>query len=220
MGGTLMRYEPSDQLMPARPHQGPIQAMFTRARASRSAATMEALVPLAEAHTQLTTAHTAFVEARHKDFEAMCRENEAPEKFGRELAVRRAQHVEEMRQLQHRYEANELIREREITERQTALNHARIALADSEQQLQAQNEHGYLKYVLAHKRQALEILEVELNQAERRSLFKEHEQQSYGRSTAVFDENVIEALLHQRAQMNAAGLPTAAIDAALRELKR
>ncbi len=221
MGGTLTRYEPTDSLIaPPRPNQGPIQAMFTRARASRSAQTTEAMVPLVQAHTALTTAHTALVEAQHKDFEAMCRLNEAPEKFAHELQVRRAQRSEEIRQVQHRYQANEIIREQQITDLQTELVHKRVALADAHQQLRAQHEHGYLRYELAHKRQALEILDIDLNQAERRALFREHEGRRGGPVTLEFDEDIQDALYDRRERLNAAGLDTSRIDSLMRDRKR
>lgn len=217
----LTRWEPSDTLIaPSMPHQGPIQAMFTRACASRSAQTMEALVPMAQAQTELTTAHTALIKSQHKNYEVQCRYNEAAEKEGRELAVRRAKHAEEMRQLQHRQQANELIREKEITQLQTDLVHARVALADADQQLRAQLEHGYLRYELAHKRQALEILDVELSQADRRAIFREFEGRRGGGAPLELDEEVEDALYSRRDELRGRGLDTTRIDAILRDRKR
>jgi hypothetical protein len=181
---------------------------------------MEALVPVAEAQTAVTTTHTALIEAQHKNYLAQCDYNEASQKKAHELAVRRAKDFEEIRQLQHRHEVNELIREEEVVERQTRVVHARVALADADQQLRAQNEHGYLRYELAHKRQALEILDVELSQADRRAIFREFEGRRRGGAHLDLEEEIEDALYDRRAKLNSAGLPTSNIDALLRDRKR
>jgi hypothetical protein len=180
---------------------------------------MEALVPVAQAQTELTTAHTALIESQHKNYIETCRLNEAQEKEGRELAVRRAKHAEEMRQLQHVHEVNELIRQEQIIERQTRIVHARVALADADQQLSAQLEHGSLRHTLAHKRLALEILDVELSQADRRAIFREFEGRRGGASLEL-DEEIEDALYSRQQQLNGAGLDTTRIDAILRDRKR
>jgi hypothetical protein len=146
---------------------------------------------------------------------------ELPEILANDLARRRVDRAEELRRVQHQHELNE-------TRRMTELAHAQVVLVDAQQALAAQRDYGYTTYELGWKKKQCEILDVELNAAERRAILRQHlaeleqqhgAEQRGGSHAAASDDALDDALYEARAQLNANGLDTSRIDAMIERRK-
>lgn len=140
-----------------------------------------AFARLNEAEGRARIQQTALVVAQIEHSTKLFELQELPEKLGHELAVRRVGRANELRNAQHTFERDEMDRMQVIVCAETNLNRAktlrtqsRTALVDAEQQLQAQMEFGGMKYVLQHKKAALEIMEVELDMEQRKAILKDY----------------------------------------------
>lgn len=145
----------------------PITSALTRWHAERHTRTINALTTWTHAEAgyfqALNKAVTTYKELQRTTMELA----ELPEAFAHEKEVRRTLRANERRQAQHVYEVNELQRLTEVAHRETELTDAR-------QQLAAQRKHGDSTYELAWKKKHVEMLEVELDAAERRALLRQH----------------------------------------------
>lgn len=148
-------------------HHGAVESYFATRRYNSTTRTTDALTRLNHSEAKLFDAQTQVVESTIKKREALFRLQELPERLGQELAVRRVHRANELRQAQHQYEVAEYQRLTEIT-------HCETALTDARQQLAAQRKYGDSTYELAWKKKHLEMLDVELNAAERRVVLRQH----------------------------------------------
>jgi hypothetical protein len=101
--------------------------------------------------------------------------------------------------------------------RMTELAHVESALVDAEQALRAQREFGYITHELAWKKKNREILDVELDAAERRALLREAEHPVA--PAPMSEQELIDKLYAKRQELRADGLDTSRIDAALAEVR-
>jgi hypothetical protein len=89
----------------------------------------------------------------------------------------------------------------------------------------AQHDFGYTTYELAFKKKNCELLDVELNAAERRAILRQHvaeldQPKSSERPAGVGADDAIDETLYEvRAQLNASGLDTGRIDALIEQRK-
>lgn len=201
---------------------GYITSAIDRRRWERASRATDALTTLNKSEAALFTAQTQVVEATIKRRAALFRLQEQPEILGHELAVRRVERADSLRQAQHTYEMNEAQRMTELTHARSSLTRARTELTDAEQQLRAQEDHGYLTYELAHKKKQIEFLDIELSQAERRRLLRrQHIEDEEGQtSSEIPDDEIEDALQARRDQLNASGLDTSKIDKVIQERRR
>jgi hypothetical protein len=206
---------------------GYITSALDRMRWDRASDATDALTRLNKSEVSLFNAQTQVTDAKRKRLEAQFALQELPEKLGHELAVRRVERAESYRQAQHIYEVNETRRATDLTLERTNLTRVRTALTDAEQQLQAQHDHGYLTYELAHRKKQAEILDVELSKKERRRLLqmdepRRNKRDDYSGINAEIDAmgEIDDALHARRDQLNASGLDTDSIDEAIRKRKR
>lgn len=197
---------------------GFIDSAITGWQANYTTRAVQALTRRDLAKVELFDAQTKVVESTIRKQETLLRYQETPERLAHELAVRRVRRANEYREAQHHYEMNEVRRlkeltqaEKDLTHAKAELTHARTLLVDAEQQLRAQQEHGYFNYELAHKKKAVELLDVALSEAERRLILKQHVREL---DTADADA-VDEALYSARAELNASGLDCSRLDAAI-----
>jgi hypothetical protein len=200
---------------------GVIESILTRWEANRHARTIGAVAVRTRAETDLFEAQTQALNSYVKRQQAGYRLQELPEILNNDRARRRIERAEELRQVQHQFEVAEM-------HRQTEIARVEVVLVDAQQALRAQRDHGYTTYELGWKKKQCEILDVELNAAERRAILRQHlaelEQQhraeQRGGSDARPNEDALDdALYEARAQLNASGLDTSRIDAAIERRK-
>lgn len=180
---------------------GPVASALNKWRYDYTSRAVDSLTKLNHSEAALFNAQTAVVEATIKKRDVLFRLQELPEKLGHELAVRRVERADTYRQAQHRYEMNEAQRRTELTHAEVALTHGKTALTDARQQLKAQEKHGDSTYELAWKKKHLEMLDVELNAAERRVVLRQHRIELEKPS----EEDVEERLYRGRAEALADG---------------
>jgi hypothetical protein len=198
---------------------GMIESTLTRWEANRHARTLGALSARTRAEGDLFDAQTQAMSSYVKRQEAAFRLQELPEVLGNDRARRRIERAEELRRVQHQHEVAEI-------NRQTEIARIEAVLVDAQQALRAQHDFGYTTYELAFKKKNCELLDVELNAAERRAILRQHvaeldQPKSSERSVGVGanDDAIDEALYEARAQLNASGLDTSRIDALIEQRK-
>jgi hypothetical protein len=232
MSRDLTRYRPNELAPQQEPlpweqasRQGPIDAWLTRRRADRTARTMQSLVPVGQAHLELSQQRIAIIESRHREFQAECVLYEAPEKERHALEVRRVQRMEEMRKEQHVHQVAEARRQTEMAQHETTRLQAFTALEDARQQLQAQKDHGYLTYEIMHRERQRKMLDIDLTIADRRRLLRLQEHENWSPNKVdhdmgdVSDETIMDALRRYREMLEMDGHDTSQIDAILRRRK-
>lgn len=154
--------------------------------------------------------------------------HELPEILGHELQLRRLdregaldQRLHDNKQAIRRHEMEALYSEADITRARTIATTATVALVDAEQQLQAQRDFGYLNHELKQRRIGLEIMDAKLGEEERHEYLRKF-RAAKGNKTpaATMDAEALKDALHRKRQeLNAAGMPTAGVDAALDALE-
>jgi len=191
-----------------------IESTLTRWEANRHARTIGAIAERTRAETDLFNAQTQAVESYVKRQQAGYRLLELPEILSNDRARRRIERTEELRQVQHRYEVAEM-------HRQTEIARVEAVLVDAQQALKAQRDHGYATYELAFAKKKCEMLDVELNAAERRAILRQHiaeldqansSDRLAGSGGDASNDAIDEALYEKRSQLNASGLDTSRID--------
>lgn len=196
-----------------------LTSALTRWEARYQTHTAEALTERMAAEVKYYDAQKELAEAYVRRQRAFAIVAELPEIIALERAKRRAERAEETRQAQHRHELAEIQRLTEVT-------HAEATLVDAQQALRAQREFGYTTYELAWRKKFCEMLDVELNAAERLAILRQHigelaEGRGSRQSLTVdaSDEAVEDALYEAQSQLFGAGLDTSRVDAAIQERK-
>ena len=194
---------------------GAVSSALMRRTAERHTRTIAAIAARTRAETDLFEAQAAAMESYIKRQRAVGRVQEIPEIIAADRARRRAERAEELRDVYHR---NEVAEARRLTE----LAHVERELVDARQALKAQCDHGYGRYELEWKKRSCEMLDVELNAAERRAILQQHLAEldrsgcADGASAEkASDAALDDALYEARAQLLANGLDTSRIDALL-----
>lgn len=165
--------------VPGAPTGGYVESALSKWRYDYTTRAVNSLTKLNHAEAALFEAQAEVVNSTIKKREALFRLQEQPEVLGHQLAVRRVERAEALRQVQHRFEMSEMryakertVAETELTHARATLTHARTVLTDAEQQLSAQRKHGELNYELLHAKKNLELLDVHLSAKERRALMR------------------------------------------------
>lgn len=209
--------------VPGLAQHGAIDSYFATRRYGYTTKTANALTTLNNAEAALFNSQTAATVAKVKLDDALFQLQEAPERRGHELALRRAQRAHEIREVQHRYEVNEYRRVKEVklaqaedTHAKATLTHSRTVLKDAEQQYDAQVRYGGKTHELRHAKENLELLDIRLEEDERRALLRgqlrdiEEEQMA-----AEIDEDIAKILGEHRDALDSAGLDTSRVDRVL-----
>jgi hypothetical protein len=189
---------------------GPWSSIFTRARANRQARTLRAL-------TETMEAAKAYYEARQEAVES-CIKAEREEYRLLTVPYTAAQDAEhqwgereiDLVELERRHDLAALTRDRERADAQAAVSAARLSL-------DAQRQRGS---ELAWKKLGVDLLDIELAIAERRAILRQHfaelDRAMRGTNAGSMDAETMDNALYQaRAQLNAHGLDTSAIDTIL-----
>lgn len=202
---------------PPRIHTGGIvESTLTRWEANRQSRAVDAITRRTQSESALMKAQTEVMEtyvARHR---AAYRVQELPEILANDRAQRRVERANQLRDVQHRYEMAE-------TKRLTELSHAQATLTDAQQALAAQRSYGDLTYKLAWRRKGSDMLEIELSDAERRAVLRQHTQEMDGGSSQRLlstggdetEETIDDALHERRSQLAASGIDTSRVDDAI-----
>lgn len=198
------------------------EAYLDRKRFEYAERAAAALTVLNKTEAALFDAQTRVIESTINRNAKLVQYQEQPRVLGHWLALRQMDREEEVRQKHHTHEVNESRRQKELAILETELTAIRAALMDartdllnSEQKYRAQEEHGYFTYEIAHKKKQLELLEIQLSEAERRAYMK-------GKLDAIEtpDDEIYDILRELRQQMADGGLDTSRLDAALARRKK
>jgi hypothetical protein len=191
-----------------------ISSTLMRWEATRHARTFSALAERTRAESEYFDAQTQAIDSYIRRGRAAYRLAELPEILATDRHRRRAERLEELREIEH---AAQLAESRRAVERAQAHG----VLVDAEQALRAQREHGYLTHALTWKKRHCEVLGVELDEAERKALLKEARNPVANETSAdrAFDD-LIEQLHARRRDMRADGLDTGKIDRALQDIEK
>lgn len=180
----------------------------------------------------LFEAQTALVHAGIKLADALALARDTPERHDHELALRRLHREDGLNEAVHTFKQNVLRREKEmecseadvITAR-SLRRRAEVVLEDADQQLRAQRDFGYFTHELAHKNRALEAMDIELDVEERKALLRNYlargTEKVAGSTTSDAEDAEIEDALQMRLQqLNAAGMDTSRVEAAIAARRR
>lgn len=196
---------------------GIVSSALMRWEADRHARTLTAVAARTRAETSLFDAQTNALESYIKRQRAIARVQELPELIATERARRRMERGDELNDVAHRHELAELRRRTEAAQ-------AQAALTDANQALRAQHDFGYTTYELAWKKKKCEMLDVELNEAERRAILAQHvkelHQDASGNSDPPSGGAIDDALYEARAELQAHGLDTTRIDSVIQSRNR
>lgn len=169
---------------------------------------------------------TAVVHAGIGLADALALARDTPERHDHELALRRLHREDGLNEAVHTFKQNVLrrVKEMEFSEAdvltaRSLRRKAEVVLVDAEQQLQAQTEFGGMKYVLQHKKAALEIMDVELDMEERKKLLRDYlakgTEQPAAQTDDLTDAEIDDALQDRLQRLMAKGLDTTNIEAAI-----
>lgn len=160
---------------------GPISSRIDEWVWNKQSRAIDALTRVNASEAALLERQTAVVLSKIKRDDALFLLQEAPERRGHELAVRRCVRANEMREVQHHYEINEQRRREEwtlseakVTHAKATLTHARTVAKDAEQQFEAQCKYGHTKHQLTHAREVVELVKADLEEAECRALIRRY----------------------------------------------
>lgn len=202
--------QPAAPAMRRRDLDGPWSSIFTRARAHRQARTLRALTETMEAARAYYEARQRAVEscikAQREEYRLQAVPYTAAQDAERQFEEREIDLVE----LERRHDLAALTGDRERAEAQSAVSAAH-------QSLDAQRRMGS---DLAWKKLGVDLLDIELAIAERRAILRQHfaelDRAMRGTSAGSTDAETMDNALYQaRAQLNAHGLDTSAIDTIL-----
>ena len=189
-----------------------ISSTFMRWEANAQNKAMTAVAGRTRAEADLFEAHTQLAESYGRRQRALGHLEELPEIIENERAKRRVVRAESLRQTQHEFEVAE-------TRRMTELTQVETVLVDAQQALKAQRDFGFTTYELAWKKKSCEMLDVELNAAERRAILRQHlgelDAPNERTAPAVEDDGdgaLDDALLAARNELRAHGLDTSRIE--------
>jgi hypothetical protein len=160
---------------------GRVQAMLDTGRWNAQSRALDSLARVNASEANLRTQQTALVGQDTRFREALLRHQELPEKWGHELALRRAQRANELREAQHGFEMQETRRRKEYTlaeadytHAKATLTHARTVLKDAEQQYDAQCKYGHTKHHLTHAKDVVELVKTDLEESELRAMIRRY----------------------------------------------
>jgi hypothetical protein len=196
--------------------EGPISSWLTRLSAERDARTIGALTNRRRAATAFLEADAAYARKEHDRQLARFELYDLPERLGHELALRRSDRTQQLVGKLHEYTLNRGKRQIELLNMETAITDAR-------QQLEAQQRYGGRMRALEWEKRLHETIDLELDLEAKREMIrnikagdgKEPHPVEHGNEDAVLD-----ALYHYRQKLEANGLDTSKIDAAIREHKQ
>ena len=202
---------------------GVVSSALTRMEARRHARTYDALTTRTNSETSLVEADTTLGHSLMRNARMRHEYAELPRMLATDRAKREIGRIEEVRDAYHRLEMADARRLNEqaqadaaLTETRTGLTvarqrltMARKGLLNAEQELEAQRQHGGRYHALDWQHKTGER---ELYVEEQQAILNEHRKKVAHSAEQCASE---EELLEQRAQMNADGLDTGAVDLAI-----
>ncbi len=207
-----------------RPPSGIISSALTRMEARRTTRTNEALTTRTNSERGLVEADTALGHALIKNARMRHEYDELPQTLAADRAKRELKRIDEVRDAYHQVEMADARRTAEraqahiaVTDANTGLTtareqftRARTSLLNAEQELEAQRQHGGRHHDLGWQHRNGER---ELYVEEQKAVLNEHRKRV---AQTENDLGISEAeLLERRNELNADGLDTRVVDAAL-----
>jgi hypothetical protein len=193
---------------------GPIEAVFVRRAALRSARVMDSLTVRAQSFTALVVASTALNE-RHIEFQrSLAKLDDLPELLENDRTIRRVRNAQELQQVRHVGEINELYRASERARANEVVIRAQVALTDARQQLKAQELYGSTTYEIEHKRQHHAMLDLEMEAGEKQAILRQQRE-----APAQTDAEVLQELYRKRDELNSHGLDTDRVNEQIAKLE-
>jgi hypothetical protein len=215
-------YRPQSAELPAPAVNGYLPSVATRFRAGYTTKALDALAQMHAAQARVYNVQATVVDAYISRRAALARLADLPERLTHELTLRRMTREGELQDARHHadmqrrgQERERTLAEAEQTNADTVLTLARVALADAEQQLEAQQNHGYYTHELAFNRKKLDMLDIELSRKERMALYREATQSKQRPAAESSEDEIDDALYARRDQLNAAGLDTTKVEEAI-----
>lgn len=160
---------------------GSIEAYFDKQRYMRSGLVADKLTELNRKEAALFSAQSAATTEYIKRQEDLFRLQDLPERLAHEQTVRRIVRFDQLCEVRHTHELNQqrrrkdyMLGETEVVQTKAKLTHARTVLLDAQQQYEAQAKYGGTTHELHHKKQIVELLQIELEAEERRALLRSH----------------------------------------------
>lgn len=205
---------------------GRVQAMLDAGRWNAQSKALDSLARVNASEANLRAQQTALVEQDTRFKQALLRHQELPEQWGHDLALRRAQRANELREVQHGFEMHEQRRrkeytlgEAEYTNAKAVLTHARTELKDAEQRFEAQCKYGHTKYQLTHAKDVVELVKADLEEQELRAIVRQS-MRGEPIEDALNDQiesEIDELFQDHRDALESAGLDTARVDAVMQK---
>jgi hypothetical protein len=206
---------------------GLVSSTLTRWEANRHTRVYSALSDRTRAETELVNANTALGTSLMKNAHVRHELEELPETLATDRSKRQLKRANELSEAYHQVEIAEARRRLErmeaarnivlartvLAEERQRYIAARIGLLNAEQRLEAQKKFGPRYHELEWQEK---IAERELGVEERLAVLNEHRKRIGSRPEAVS----VNDLYEQRAQMNADGADTSAVDAEILQTKR
>jgi hypothetical protein len=201
---------------------GIVDSAIDKYYAERQTKATYALAERTAAETALVARQTELVETDAKRQEALFKRQLTVERLGHELTVTRIRHSDERREAWHSYERNELRRQKETAEGETALTKAKTAYTDADtdyidarQRRHAQIEHGDFSYEIIHHKKQAEMMDVKLGIEERRRILAK----KWGGDEET-PEDAANRVLAERDERNADGYDQAEADQEVQQIMR
>lgn len=158
-----------------------IEAYFDKRRYVRTGLVTDKLTDLNRKEAALFSSQSAATTEYIKRQEELFRLQDLPERLGHEQTVRRIVRFDQLCEVRHTHELNQqrrrkdyMLGETEVVQTKAKLTHARTVLLDAQQQYEAQAKYGGTTHELHHKKQIVELLQIELEAEERRALLRSH----------------------------------------------
>jgi hypothetical protein len=151
---------------------------------------------------------TALLKEESKFHRALDEYRNINNELDHEHQIRQAVWDEQLRQVQHVGETNEIARRTDITR-------AEDVLEDARQKLAATRRYGSTTYKIEHKKKQHELLDLELEASEKRKLLRDEP----ASGSYAGDIDVLDALYSARDELAAHNLDTTSVQAAIDRLE-
>lgn len=227
--GQVARAEPARTAdIPGVHHGGPLARYFANQNNYGQSSVNRSLTTRNLTEAELFNAQGVAADAYGNLQRRLAVLHELPEVLGHELALRRLdregamdQRLHDFKQAHRRHEMEALHSEADILQAKAICTRAEAVVVDAEQQLQAQRDYGYLNHELRQRQVGLEILQVQMGEEQHREYLRKFRDAKSGQpgGAKMNADELKEALHRKRQELNAAGMPTDKIDAALEALE-
>lgn len=158
-----------------------LEAYFDKQRYMRTSEVADKLTELNRREASLFNSQSSATAEYTRLQEELFRLQDLPERLGHEQTVRRIVRFDQLCEVRHTHELNQqrrrkdyMLGEAEVVQAKAKLTRSRTVSLDAQQQYEAQAKFGGTTHELHHKKQIVELLQIELEVEERRALLRSH----------------------------------------------